>query len=62
MEHGRGAAVDSLLERTSGREDFGEDEWIRGYDVGPLGWYRPANGDVRTIERPGVSIYDLLYI
>ena len=62
VEHGHGAAVDSLLEMTSGREAFGEDEWTRGYDVGPLGWYQPANGGVRTIERPSVSIYDLLYI
>jgi hypothetical protein len=31
-----------------GQVDFGEDEWIKGYDVGPLGWCRPTNGGVRS--------------
>jgi len=34
VEHSRSAAVDSLLERTSGREAFGEDERIRYWAVG----------------------------
>jgi hypothetical protein len=37
-ERCRGTTVESLLERTSGREASREDEWTRGYDVGLLGW------------------------
>ena len=38
VERCRGAVVESLLERMSGREASGEDEWTREYGVGPLGW------------------------
>ena len=60
----RGAAVENLLERMTGREASGHDvrvdKRIRCWVIGLVS--RPANGGVQSSARPGVSIFVSLWL